>query len=334
MWICMKIAAGMVGCVALVTNMSGQTYKVLSEYKVSGTHANGIALDSAARRVLVATDEGLVELNADTGEAVGSLPTVKGAMDVLLIPGKEGQETGAASKGFVSGSAGEVVAFSLPDLKPLANLRVGAPGPSALCYDGEANMVVAVTASGTLTTIDAAADKVLKTAKLPTGAGQIVCGNMNQVYVADPASNVVHVLNHETMKSEGDLPMMTGRKPTGLTLDTKGRRLFVTCEDGTIEIIDTDSGFTFIELKGGTGIAHETFAWLPQGKGQWKAAAFVAQQDGTLSGIRMNAYINYSMGGQYKLGPGLGAIAYDEKTHRLYMTATRSGSPALVVAGF
>ena len=158
--------------------------------------------------------------------------------------------------------------------------------------------VEAVSAGGSLTTIDADSGKVVKSAKLPTGSGQAVCGNLGHVYVADPEANVVHVLNHETMRDDGDLPMKTGHRPTGLALDTKGRRLFVTCEDGVIEVIDTDAGFTFIELKGGEGPAHETFVWTPQGKGQWKAAAFIAQKDGTLSGIRMNAYINYSMGGQ------------------------------------
>ena len=112
------------------------------------------------------------------------------------------------------------------------------------------------------------------------------------------------------------------------------RRLFVGCEDGTIEVIDTDAGFTFIELRGGKGAARGTFAWLPQGKGQWKAAAFVAQEDGTLSGVRMNAYINYSIGGQYNLGTGLTSIGYDDKTHHLLFTSAKSGSPSIVVAGY
>jgi DNA-binding beta-propeller fold protein YncE len=182
--------------------------------------------------------------------------------------------------------------------------------------------------------MDAVSGKVIKSTRVATGSGQIACGTLNHVYVADTAANVIHVLNHETGKSEGDYPIMTGSKPSGLSLDTKGRRLFAACENGVIEIIDTDSGFTFIELKGGQGAAHETFAWTPQGKGQWKAASFVAQQDGTLTGVRMNAFINYTVGGQYQLTPGLGNIAYDAKTHHLFMTAARTGGPVVVVAGY
>jgi DNA-binding beta-propeller fold protein YncE len=318
----------------LVPALPAQTYKAIGEYKLGGTSAKGIAVDSDGRRLFVAGGDGVTVLNADTGVFVGTITGLKGAQEVILIPGVNGEEKAPSTKGFASDETGHVIAFSLTDMKPTATITLEASGPASLCYDVDAKTVEAVSSNGSLTTIDADSNKVTKAGKIVTGAGQIVCGNMGHVYVADPTANVVHVLNHETMKNDGDYPMKAGNKPTGLALDTKGRRLFVSCEDGTIEIIDTDSGFTFIELKGGTGVAHETFAWLPQGKGQWKAAAFVAQEDGTLSGIRMNAFINYSMGGQYKLSPGLRSVVYDDKTHHLFITSLNSGSPVVLVAGY
>jgi DNA-binding beta-propeller fold protein YncE len=318
----------------LVTALPGQTYKAIGTYKLAGTTAKGIAVDSDGRRLFVADGDGIIVLNADTGASVGMISGLKEARDVLLIPGMNGEEKAPSTKGFASDETGRVIAFSLADMKPTATIKLEYSGAASLCYDVDAKTVEAVSTNGSLTTIDADSNKVVKSGKIVTGTGQVVCGNMGHVYVADPGANVVHVLNHETMKDDGDYPMKTGNKPTGLALDTKGRRLFVSCEDGTIEIIDTDSGFTFIELKGGAGVAHETFAWLPQGKGQWKAAAFVAQEDGTLSGIRMNAFINYSMGGKYKLSPGLRSVAYDDKTHHLFITSMDSGSPVVLIAGY
>jgi DNA-binding beta-propeller fold protein YncE len=318
----------------LVPVLLAQTYKAVGEYKLPGASAKGLAVDSDGRRLFVADGDGIAVLNADTGAVVGTISGLKGAQDVLLVPELKGDEAAPPTKGFASDEAGHVIAFSLADMKAVATIKLDVSGPASLCYDTEAKTVEAVSTSGALTTIDASTNKIINAGKIVTGTGQIVCGNMGHVYVADPAANVVHVLNHETIKNDGDYPMKTGNKPTGLALDTKGRRLFVTCADGTIEIIDTDAGFTFIELKGGTGVAHETFAWLPQGKGQWKAAAFVAQEDGTLSGIRMNAYINYSLGGQYKLSPGLGSVAYDDKTHHLFIASMDSGSPVVVVAAY
>lgn len=310
-----------------------QTYKSIGEYKLAGT-AKSLAVDPDGRRIFVAGGDGVTVLNADTGAPMGKVEGSKDSQYVLLIPEMKGDDKEPSTKGYAADSAGHVVAFSLADLKTLTTIKLDSAGPTQLCYDNDEKTVEAVSASGTLTSIDTTTNKVVKSGKVPAGTGQIVCGNMSHVYVADPAANVVHVLNHDTLMNEGDYPMKSGHMPTGLALDTKGRRLFVACEDGTIEIIDTDAGFTFIELRGGKGLAHETFAWLPQGKGQWKAAAFVAQEDGTLSGIRMNAYINYSLGGQYKLSPGLGAVAYDEKTHHLLLASTDSGSPVVIVAGY
>ena len=316
--------------------MPAQTYKALGEYKLTGASAKGIAVDSIGRRLFVAGGDGVVVLNADTGAAMGTISGLKGAQDVLLIPELKDDQKTPSTKGFASDATGHMVAFSLADMKQVATIKLDGSGPASLCYDTDAKTVEVVSASGWLATIDADTNKVVRSGAIVTGKTvRIVCGNMDHVYVADPAANVVHVLNHKTMKNDGDYPMKTGRKPTGLALDTKGRRLFVRLvEDGTIEVIDTDAGFTFIELKGGTGVAHETFAWLPQGKGQWKAAAFVAQEDGTLSGVKMNAFINYSMGGKYKLGPGLSSVAYDEKTHHLFITSLDSGSSVVVVAGY
>ena len=320
--------------VLAVSAASAQTYKAIANYKVSGSSAKAIAVDGSSRRLFIAAGDNIAILNADTGEPAGSISGLTSVQDVLIVPEMKGEEKVLSTMGYASDSAGNVMEFSLADLKPLATIKLDTAGATNICYDAEAKTIEAVSAAGALTSIDPATNKVIKSAKLPTGLGQIVCGNMGHVYVADPAGNVVHVLNHETMENDGDYPMKSGHNPSGLALDPKGRRLFVTCEDGVIEIIDTDSGFTFIELKGGKGAAYETFAWVPQGKGQWKAAAFVVQQDGTLSGIRMMAYINYIMGGQSKLPMGLSHMAYDDKTHHLFITAISSGAPVVIVAGY
>ena len=318
-------------CVLSSSAGIAQTYKVTAEWKLPGAAANTIAIDSESRKVFVGGDSAISVLNADDGSTLGSVP-LAGAQSVLLIPAGNDEEPAASTTGFAVAN-GRAVRFNVSDLKIASEVKV-ATGPSSLCYDEDGRTVEVVDAGGTLTTLDAESGKLLKSAKVPTGAGEIACGTLSHVYVADTAANVVHVLNHETGRLDGDYPIMTGHKPSGLALDTKGRRLFVACEDGVIEIIDTDSGFTFIQLMDGSGTAHGTFAWTPQGKGQWKAAAFFTHADGTLSGVRMMAYINYILGGSYKLVPGATAIAYDSKTHHLLETTQHGGSQVVTVIGY
>lgn len=314
--------------------LAAQTYHELTEFKLPSAPAAGIAIDSAARKLFVGTADGVAVLNADTGAPIGSIPGLSHTHDIVLIPPPEEDEHAQITKGFAADDSGRVVAFSTADLKPLATLKLPTSGAVSLCFDPDAKAVVAVSANGSLASIDAASGKIIKSGQLATGSGAIACGTLNHVYVADPAANLVRVLNHDTLKDDGDFAMKTGHKPSGPSLEPKGRRLFVACEDGTIEVIDTDAGFTFIELKGASGPAHETFAWLPQGKGQWKAAAFIAQDDGTLSAVRMNAYINYTLAGQYKLKQGISSIAFDEKTHHLFIACCDSSSPGVLVVGY
>ena len=318
-----------VAALLLSAALGAQTYKVSGTYKLPGANARGIAVDSVGRKIFVAGDEGVIVLNADSGAQEGTIP-LKGAQDVLLIPVMNGEEAGASTVGFVSG-AGRTVRFTIEGMKAASEAKASG---GSLCYDDDAKTVEVVDAAGAVSTLDAESGKLLHTAHVPTGAGQVACGTLHRVYVADTANNVVHVINHDTGKADGDFPIMTGHKPSGMTLDTKGRRLFVACEDGVIEVIDTDSGFTFIQLQSGAGPARGTFAWTPQGKGQWKAAAFFVHEDGTLTGVRMMAYINYVLGGSYSLEQGLDAVAYDAKTHHLLVSARHAGVAAVDVISY
>jgi hypothetical protein len=314
--------------------LPAQAYRELTEYKLDAAPTSGIAVDSQSRRLFAGTADGIAVLNADTGAPLGKITGLTHTHDVLLIPPAENDDHAQITKGFAGDDSGHVIAFSAADMKPLATLKFPSSGAVSLCFDRAANAVEAVGAGGYLASIDPSTNKVIKSGQIPTGSGSVACGILNHVYVADPAANIVRVLNHDTIADEGDYPMKTCHRPSGLSLDTRGRRLFVGCEDGTIEIVDTDAYFTFIELKGGNGAARETFAWLPQGKGNWKAAAFIAHDDGTLSAVRMNAFINYSLGGQYKLRQGIGSVAYDDKTHHLFITCLNAAAPGVLVVGY
>ncbi len=320
-----------VACVATIA-CSAQSYKVIDHYKLRGASAGGIAVDSVARRLYVAVDEGIAVLNLDTGAEVGSVPLAH-ADDVLLLPNKSGESGIAPVMGFASGQ-GSFIAFSLADLKPTPVEHLPTGGGTTMCFDDEAQSIVAVSSEGSIASFDSGTGKLQHQAKVEAGSGQIACGTLHHVYVADTKHNVVHVLHDATDRNDGDFPMLNGIGPTGLALDTRGRRLFVSCENRVIEVIDTDAGFTFTQLPGGDGVSRARFVWTPQGKGQWKAGAFIAQHDGTLIGVRMNAFINYTLGGDYKLPPGLRDIAYDSQTHRFFFSAATSGTSSVIVAGY
>lgn len=322
---------GLVACMVSIA-CGAQTYKVIDQYKLHGAGARGLAVDSVARRLYVAADDGITVLNLDTGADVGRVPLAH-AEDVLLLPTEPDEGGSGSVMGFASGQ-GNVLTFSLDDLKPTPAQHLAAGGVTTMCFDDEAQAVVAVSGEGSIASFDSRTGRLLHQTKVETGAGQIACGTLHHVYVADTKHNVVRVLNDSTGRDDGELPMLDGSGPSGLALDTRGRRLFVSCENHVIEIVDTDAGFIFSQLEGGEGTSSARFVWTPQGKAQWKAGAFIASHDGTLVGVRMNAFINYTLGGKYTLPSGLEGIAYDSKTHHLFFSAETSGTSSVIVAGY
>lgn len=315
---------------AFLPVLAAQTYKPVANYRLAMGSPAAIAIDTTSRRIYVAGSSGITVLNADTGDPAGTIAGVESASDVLVVPVVTNDNPGKSTTGFAATPSG-VLMFDLGSAKVTSTAPIA--GAVSVCYD-PFTKTVATVGVDTLASVDASTGKVIGSAKVHAGSGQIACGTLGHVYVADPDANVVHVLNHTTLQNDGDYPMPAGSKPIGLTLDTKGRRLFVACEDGSVEIVDTDSGFTFIESHSGSGLAHGVFAWTPQGPGKWKAAAFFTHADGTLTGIRMMAFINYTLGGEWKIAPKMGSIAYDEKSHRLFVAPSDGNSSGILVLGY
>lgn len=319
------LAAAIVVTVVCAAHGSAQDYKQVATYQISAGSAMAAAVDATGRRLYVAGSGGVAVLNVDTGRQLGTIAGIHSATDVLLVSGT----TDGGKVGFAVNDDG-VTIFSLQTGRSTRTIPIS--GASRLCFDPFSDQVIAV-GQNTMASVNAVSGQLVNSGNVHAGEGQIACGTLGHVYAADPDANVVHVLNHKTLKNDGDYSMTVGRMPVGLTLDTRGRRLFVACKDGTIEILDTDAGFSFSHMDSGSGVAHGLFVWTPQGKDQWKAGAFFSHDDGTLTGIRMMAYIRYVPGGEWKIAPGEGGLAYDEKTHHLIVVSGSSGSASVAVLG-
>ena len=297
-------------------------YHIITRYKLSGRGKVGnVQVDPEARRLYVAHGDRVDVLNADTGAVAGTIPS-NGSNDVVLAPD--------IKRGFISnGTGASVTIFDPATLKVIKTAKLNAENPSALEYDPDVKRVFVVTTGG-VTALDADSGEVAGSVTLDGRLGRLVSNDYGRLYVAAEDKNAIHVVDTTSVKFLGDFPIGDGEGPTGVALDASGRRLFVACANGHLPVIDTDIGFTFQELSIGKNAVSDVFAFTPQGKTGWRGGVFVASSDGTLSLIKMNAFINYSAEGQVKLPSGVGSIAFDSKTHRIFLP-TSNGAEILVV---
>jgi DNA-binding beta-propeller fold protein YncE len=307
---------------ATLVGAADNGYRVLARYKLAGRGKTGnVRVDPEARRLYVAHGDRVDVLNVDTGAQAGSIPA-SGSSDVVLAP--------EAKHGFISnGASASLTMFDPATLKVLKQIKLNADNPGALEYDPDAQRVFVAT-NGGVTAVDSDSGEVTGKVSLEGRLSSLVSNDYGRLYVAAQDKNVVHVVNIDDLKFLGDFPIGNGQGPSGLALDPSGRRLFVACSNGHLPIVDTDIGFTFQELEIGTGSVNDVFTFNPQGKGGWRGAVFAASSDGTLSLIKMNAFINYSHEGEVKIQPGIGALAFDPKTHHLFLPASNAAEILVV----
>lgn len=326
----MKILAGAAAVLAAIlpalpaAAQPGASYRVRAEYKLEGAGSVGnLWLDATSRRLYVAHGDRVDVLDADTGRREGSM-AAQDAAGVLVVDG---------GRGFFANRRGNSVSmFDPASLTVLKEIPLAAKGPESLAYDSDVQRVFVVAPEGgAVVALDAHTGAVAGTVALEGHLRQAISNDMGSLFVAVQDANAIDVVDTHTLKLLGAFPSGGAQGPISLAIDREGRRLFVACADGKLPVIDTDIGFTFEELPIGTGDAGSVFTFNPQGKGGWKGVDFVASTDGTLALVRMNAFIRYSAGGTVSIPKGAHAVAYDAKTHRIFLSASTPAAEVLVM---
>ncbi len=297
-------------------------YKVVAHYSIE-THGpiTALVLDTKARTLYVADGSTVETINADSGAKVSTISVGAPVQGIALAQGIQ--------RVFISTSKGAVRIVDTTSQKVVQTTRFPGKGPFTVAYDNATRHVfVADTSGKTITAIDGPTGKLISTVHISDEPGQMISNGYGHLFVAAQKQNVVHVVDTGLLKDLGAFPDRYGAGCGNLALDPIGRRLFVACDNGILNVIDTDIGFTFERLMIGSGNSQPLFTFSPQGKGGWKGAIFVASPDGTLTALRMNSYVSYSQGTKVHLPSGIRGIAFDSQTHRILIAAPTGNTKA------
>jgi len=294
------------------------SYRVVAHYPLDASvRCAAVALDAAGRRLYAAQGDRIEILDADTGAKRGAIAATPGVRAFALVP--------ALGRGFAAeGTANQVAAFDLATGAVAWTAPSGGREPAALWYDPEVRrLFVANRVSGDLGAIDPASGQ--SGAVIPLGGklGGVVGNGYGTLFVAAEDRNVLHVVDTHAMAAEGDDPVAPGVGPFGLAMDPAGRRVFVSCANGRMPIVDADAGFVFQVLPIGSGRAQVVFDKSkqpnPDGGPPWKARILTASDGGILSALRMDAFIHYSFHDDTAIPSGARGLAFDPKTGRAFV---------------
>lgn len=269
-----------------------------------------VTFDPVGGRVYVAHGDHVTVVDTAKGKVVGAVGAISGkAQGIAIVPG--------GKRGYTDdGKRGMAIAFDLRSLKPVKDIAAK-PDSDALIYEPATRHVFVVNAdSGSMTVIDPVADKAIGTIDIGAGLEEGVADGKGAVYVNGEEKHEIVKVDARTNKVVARWPMPGCEQPHGLAIDTQTRRLFATCVNQTMVVVDADSGATVAHLP--IGRFSDGAAFDPARK-----LAFSSNGDGTLSVIKEKDAQHFEALATVKTELGARTMTIDPKTGRLFLVGAK-----------
>jgi YVTN family beta-propeller protein len=289
-------------------------YKVLKKFPVAGEGGwDYLNVDAAARRLYVTRGTRVQVIDLDQGTVVGEVDKTPGVHGVALVPDK--------GHGYSSnGRENTVTVFDLQTLREVARIPVG-KNPDCILYDPATKRVFTMNGrSGDATAIDTETNKVVGTVKLDGQPEYAVADGEGHIYVNLENKSQIVALDAKELRVLNRWPIGPGKEPAGLAMDRKNRRLFSTCHNKKMVVLDADSGKVVATADIGQGT--DACVFDPD-----NGLAFSSNGDGTLTVVRQDDADHYHVAANVHTQPGARTMALDGKTHNILLVTARAKNP-------
>ena len=265
-----------------------------------------VVLDPDGTRAYVSHGPDLTVVDLKAGKVAGTINVGGATHGAAAIP--------ALGKGYTDdGKAGVVVVFDLKTLKELKRIKVE-PDADGVVYDAASGHVLVITGdSGKVGVIDPKSDTLLATID---GGGPLefgVLGGNGKFYVDGEDKNEIVRMDLAKNVADAHWPLTGCKTPHGLAIDRAHMRLFASCGNKVMDVVDANTGKVLASLTIGAG---SDFAEFDPKRG----LAFSSNRDGTLS-------IVTEKGGSFTALPavttmqGARTMALDHASGRIYTVA-------------
>jgi YVTN family beta-propeller protein len=317
---CLRLLLGLIAfCEATI--VAEEPYKFSNEIPIGGEGGWDIlTIDSEAGRLYLSHATKVVVVDLDHNSLVGEIGDTPGVHAFMPVP--------ELQRGFSSnGKESKSSVVDLTTLKTLSKIETG-QNPDAIAYDPQRGEVYIFNHTGnSATVIDAKQAKVVATIPLGGGpefavadsaAGRIYCNLEDKSEVA-----VINAAKHEVMAR---WPVAPGTEPSGIALDAAHHRLFATCHNKMMVMLDSATGKVIATVPIGAGVDGCAFDETTQ-------LAFASCGEGTTTIAKEETPEKLTVVQTLKTEPRARTIALDPKTHRIYLPSAQFQPPPTPAPG-
>jgi len=263
--------------------------------------------DRDGHRVFVAHGDKVAVVDARSGTLLG---TVEG------IPGGTHGTVAVDGKGYTDdGEAGQAIVFDLKTFKVEKRIKAEDDADGIALDSASGHIFVVDGDSKAITVIDPKSDKVVSTIHTGGGLEAAVSGGNGKLYVNGSEKKELLRVDIATNKIDAHWPIPNCTSPHGLAIDAQAHRLFVSCVNQVMTIVNADNGSVITTLPIGRGT--DSAAFDPKRK-----LAFSSNGgDGTISVIREVDPQTFVSAGEIKTQVTGRTMDIDPDTGRLFVAA-------------
>ena len=300
--------------VTLIQAAHGQNYKLIKTVPIGGEGGwDCLSIDAQARKLYVTHADKIVIVDLAQDKVVGEIADTPGVHGFAIAP-----ELG---RGFSSnGTESSVSVVDLKTLKTIAKVESG-ESPDVILYDSAHSEVYVFNGRGnSATVINAKSNNVVTTVPLPGKPEFAAIDQLGErVFCNIEEKSQVAVIDMKTHAMTATWPVTPGAEPTGIAFDAVHHRLFVTCHNKMMVMLDSDTGKIVAKIPIGAGVDGCAFDDARQ-------LAFASCGDGTLTIAKEEALDKLTVVQTLTTERGARTVALDPGTHRIY-TCTAQIAP-------
>lgn len=261
-----------------------------------------VLADTEARRIYVTHTATIHILDLDTLKPIGAVEGFKKAHGVAL----------AAGKGFASDGDGNAIVVFDPTTGKTTKVIPAGQNPDSILFDKPSGMVFVFNGtSKDISVIDPVKEAIVKTIPVGDKPEFSRSDGKGKIYFNMEEEHAIGVIDTRAATLARKIVLPDCEGPAALGLDEGHDRLFSSCGNGKMKIVDAASGKVVAEIP--VGEDPDGIVYDPESK-----RIFVAARDGGWTIVDQKDADTYTVNQVLKIDPYAKTLAFDPKTRRIF----------------
>ena len=297
----------LLACLSFSIAGNAQRYEVISSIPFGGdqTYWDYLLADASTHKLYVTRGNEVLILDLDSGKQISTIGNLKRVHGVALAH--------EFNRGFISdGGDNAVVVFDVKSNAVTQKIKVGL-APDAVLYEPTKKRVYAFNAhSHSASVIDAQTENIVATVPLSGIPEFAATDGKGNVFVNIESKNSLVRLDPGGTKVQSEWSLAPCEGPSGLAIDTQGRRLFSVCDNKLMIVTDADTGKRIAEVP--VGVEPDAAIYDVERK-----LVFASNCDGTLTVVKQDDPDHYTVLQNVKTEREARTMALNPISHKLFL---------------